>query len=226
MARLRESIKKYWLTTPERFFEQYNISAIKLISPVNLFLHARRRKVLWLTGNVSGKKIVDVGCGSGVFMIEFIRRGAKVIGIDYSKKMLKEAKIQLDKFKIPKSKYFLIKADATKLPFKNGEFDIVLATGLTDYLTDLQNELFIQEAKRILKSNGKIVISFPVENSPFSFLRHGLGLKIRQRFFNLPPIANAFSIGRIRDLLKSAKLKDVETHKIFSTMWLIVARHT
>lgn len=225
MGRIRESIKKYWQNTPERFFEQYNISTLKLVSPVNLFLHARRRKVLSQIGNVSGKKILDVGCGSGVFMIEFIKRGTHVIGIDYSGKMLKEAQTQLNRFKIPKSKYSIKNADATRLPFKNHEFDIVLATGLTDYLTDSQNRLFIKEAERVLRQKGVLVVSFPIKESPFSFLRRGLGLKIRQKLLKLPPIENSFSIKRIRNLLKSVKLKDVERHKIFSTMWIIVARH-
>lgn len=225
MVKIRQSIKKYWQNTPERFFEQYNISALKLISPVNLFLHARRRKVLSLAGDVSGKKILDVGCGSGVFMVEFIKRGAYITGIDYSEKMLKEAAKQLNQFKISKSKYILKNADATKLPFENKQFDIVLATGLTDYLTDLQNRLFIKEAERVLKQKGTLIVSFPVEESPFSFLRRGVGLKMRQKLLNLPPIENSFSIKRIRSLLKSVKLKDVERHKIFSTMWLIVAKN-
>ena len=218
-------IKKYWQNTPERFFEQYNISPFKLFSPVNLFLHSRRGKILTLAGEVTSKKILDVGCGSGVFMAEFIKRGAHVTGVDYSERMLKEAVKQLNQFKISKSKYLLKNADAVKLPFKDKKFDIVLATGLTDYLTNAENRLFIKEAKRVLKPKGIIIVSFPVEGSPFSFLRKGAGLKIRQKQFKLPPIKNSFSIERIRGLLKSVKLKDIERHKIFSTMWLIVAGH-
>lgn len=225
MGRIRESIKRYWQNTPERFFEQYDISAIKLVSPVNLFLHARRRKVLELIGDVSGKRVLDVGCGSGVFIVELAKRGAYVVGIDYSDKMLEEAKRQLNYFKIPSSKYTLKNADATKLPFKNGEFDVILATGLTDYLSDEQDKLFIREAKRVLAKNGKLIVSFPVAESPFSFLRKGLGLKIRQKLFNLPPIENSFSIKRIKNLLSSVKLKDISRYKIFSTMWIIVAKH-
>lgn len=226
MTGIKFLIKKYWLDTPERFFEQYKTPTLKLIYPVNLFLHARREKALELIGDAHGKRILDVGCGSGVFIIELIKRGAYAVGVDYSNKMLDEAKRQLGFFKVPKSKYTLKKADATKLPFKNGEFDVILATGLTDYLSNEQNELFIKEAKRVLVKNGKLIISFPVAESPFSFLRSGLGLKIRQKLFNLPPIENSFTKDRIKSHLATVNLKAESFDKIFSTMWLVVASHS
>lgn len=226
MTGIKFLIKKYWLDTPERFFEQYQTPTLKLISPVNLFLHARRGKALELIGDASGKRILDVGCGSGVFIVELTKRGAYVVGVDYSNKMLEEAKRQLSFFKVPKSRYALKNADATKLPFKNGEFDVILATGLTDYLSDEQNRLFINEAKRVLAKNGKLIVSFPVAQSPFSFLRTGVGLKIRQQLFNLPPIENSFTEDRIKSHLATVKLKAESFDKIFSTMWLVVASHS
>lgn len=226
MSGIKLLIKRYWQDTPERFFEKYQTPPLKLVFPVNLFLHARRRKALELIGDVYGKRVLDVGCGSGVFIVELIKRGAYVIGIDYSKKMLEEAQKQLNHLKIPKSKYTLKNADATNLPFKNGGFNVILATGLTDYLSDQQNKLFIKEAKRVLAKEGKIIVSFPVAESPFSFLRRGLGLKIRQKLFNLPPIENSFSKDRIRSHLATVNLKAESFHKIFSTMWLVVAKHS
>lgn len=226
MTKIKFLIKKYWLDTPERFFEQYRTPPLKLVSLVNLFLHARRRKVLELIGDVSGKRVLDVGCGSGVFIVELTKRGAYVVGVDYSNKMLEEAKRQLSFFKVPKSRYTVKNADATKLPFKNGEFDVILATGLTDYLSDQQNKLFIKEAKRVLAKNGKLIVSFPVAESPFSFLRSGVGLKIRQKLFNLPPIENSFTKDRIKNLFAAVKLKGQSFDKIFSTMWLVVAKHS
>lgn len=217
-------IQKYWQKTPEFFSEKYEIDFIKLLSPVNLFLFLRKNKVLRLAGNVKGQKILDVGCGSGVFMIDFAKRGAFVVGVDYSQKMLDLAKKELDIFKIPKSRYMLKKADATNLPFGKNEFDLVLATGLTDYLKDQEDQRFLQEAARVLKKSGTLIVSFPVEKSPFSFVRFGLGLKIRQKVFKLPPINNSFSLEKVREFLGNAGLDEIEHHKILITMWLIVAR--
>lgn len=217
-------IQKYWQKTPEFFSEKYQTNFTKLILPVNLFLFLRRNKVIKLASNVKGQKVLDVGCGSGVFMIDFAKRGAFVVGVDYSQKMLDIAKKELDIFKIPKSKYILKKADATKLPFAHNEFDLIIATGLTDYLTDQEDQIFLQEAARVLKKNGTLIVSFPVENSPFSFVRSGVGLKIRQKVFKLPPINNSFSLEKVRNFLGNTGLEEIEHHKILTTMWLIVAR--
>ena len=217
-------IKKYWQNTPVFFSEKYKTNFLKLASPVNLFLHLRRKKVLKLSGSVKGKKILDVGCGSGVFLLEFIKMGAKVVGIDYSQKMLNMAEAELKLYKISRNKYKLILANATNLPLNNKSFDLVLATGLTDYMTDQDDLKFLQEAVRVLKPNGSLIVSFPVEKSPFSFMRKGIGLAIRKRFFKLPPVHNEFTLEKITRFLKKVNMKYEKTHKIFATMWLVVAK--
>src|SRR3989344_1447352 len=217
-------IKKYWQNTPGSFSEKYQTNFLKLASPVNLFLYLRRKEVLKLAGSIKGKKILDVGCGSGVFLLEFIKMGATVVGIDYSQKMLSMAEAELKLYKIPKDKYKLILANATNLPLKNQSFDLVLATGLTDYMTDQDDLKFLQEAARVLKPNGSLIVSFPVERSPFSFMRKGIGLAIRQRVFKLPPIHNEFTLKKIKRFLNAVDMKCEETHKIFATMWLVVAK--
>jgi len=195
-------INKYWIGTPELFSEKYTNSFLQNLSPVNMFLNKRRQEVLKLTRNLKGKKVLDVGCGSGVFMLEFIKRGAEVIGIDYSQKMLDLAKKELNFYKADKKKYKLVLANAICLPFRDDSFDLVLATGLTDYMTDNDDLKFIKEATRVLKKDGSLIVSFPAENSAFSFVRKGIGLKIRQKFFKLPPIHNQFSSTKIRNFLK------------------------
>lgn len=218
------AIKKYWISTPEFFSEKYSNNLLELISPVNLFLLSRRKKVLNLAGDVSQKKILDVGCGSGIFMADFIKKGAYVAGIDYSQRMLDLAQELLVKLKLPKTKYVLSKASATNIPFKDHYFDIVLATGLTDYLSDQENKLFFKDAARVLKKDGMIIVSFPSQISPFAFVRSGAGLWLRQKFFKLPPIRNEFSQEKIRSFLWAENLQEKQHYKIFQTMWIVIAK--
>jgi ubiquinone/menaquinone biosynthesis C-methylase UbiE len=220
---INESIKKYWIKTPQLFSEQYETSPLSLVSPVNLFLHARRKRVLSTLKNLKGKKVLDVGCGSGVFVVEFVKRGASVIGIDYSKKMIELAENETEKYKLPKNKFKLHVGSAANLPFKNSYFDIILATGLTDYLSDMENEKFIKEAARTIKKSGQLLVSFPSASSPFSFFRSGLGLFLRQKLMKLPPIKNEFDMQRISQLLLPNKFKIIKSHKVFLTMWMIHA---
>ena len=53
--------------------------------------HYDRPAVLDLLGDVAGARILDVGCGSGLYAAELVRRGADVIGFDSSARLVKHA---------------------------------------------------------------------------------------------------------------------------------------
>lgn len=59
-------------------------------SPYNA--HYDRPAVLGLLGDVSGCRILDVGCGSGLYAAELARRGAHVTGFDSSAKLVQHAR--------------------------------------------------------------------------------------------------------------------------------------
>ena len=222
---IQKKIQDYWIKTPDLFAEKYTSPLLAVFSPANAFLQSRRKKVLALVGDLRDKKVLDVGCGSGIFMVDFIKRGAMVTGVDYSQKMLEMAKNLLNQQKISSSRYWLVKAEATNLPFKKREFDIILATGLADYLSQAQNELFLLQASKVVKKNGLLICGFPIKESPVGFLRYGFGLWLREHLFKLPPIESYFSLSEIRAMLKKADLKETKHLKVFSTMWIIVAKH-
>ena len=55
----------------------------------------RSRMLLNLPNNLSGKRILDAGCGTGQFSIELALRGANVLGIDISSNLIEIAKKRL-----------------------------------------------------------------------------------------------------------------------------------
>jgi ubiquinone/menaquinone biosynthesis C-methylase UbiE len=113
---------------------------------------------LKILGNVKGKKILDIGCGTGIYAKILSRKGARVCGIDISEEMIKIAKKENPKieFKI---------GDIEKLPYKNKEFDIILAALVLEYLPSWDRSL--KEVRRVLKKNGIFVFSMgnPVINA-------------------------------------------------------------
>lgn len=222
--RKKNIITSYWLKTPELFSEKYEWNLTRLFSPTSLFLQARRKKVLELIGKFKDKNILDVGCGSGIFMLEFINRGARVTGVDYSKRMIELASQLLEKYQIEKKLYKLKIARASKLNLKEKSYDVILATGLTDYIPLDETKKFIEQSSKLLGKKGIIVISFPSTESPFSFLRRGLGLKIRQNLFHLPPIASTYTEEEIGMLLKKYGFKIEDMSKIYYAMWIVKAR--
>ncbi len=105
---------------------------------------------LKLLGSVKNKKILDLGCGPGFYAKILTKKGAKVKGIDISLELLKIAQKENPNLEFKKG-------TAEKLPYKNSEFDIVLATLIMDHLKDWNNTL--SEIKRVLKKNGIFIFS-------------------------------------------------------------------
>ena len=98
---------------------------------------------------IKGKKVLDMGCGSGRFTNAFAKLGCKLaIGVDLGDHGLKVARQFAKKNKINNSKF--IKASVLNLPFKNNSFDFVFCKGVLHHTGNLSKGLF--EIKRILKN--------------------------------------------------------------------------
>jgi ubiquinone/menaquinone biosynthesis C-methylase UbiE len=125
--------------------------------------------------NVSGKVLLDVGCGSGLFFREVSEDAMMVVGVDISRKLLLKAKEQVRVF--PNA--FVLQADADHLPFKKGCFDDVFA------FTVLQNmpnpDETLSELEMVMKGEGKVVVTglkkaFPLEK--FMDILENSGLQV------------------------------------------------
>lgn len=101
---------------------------------------------------ISDKKFLEIGCGLGYFSNKAFSMGAKVTGIDIGPKL-----ININKKLTPKGKFLV--SSASKLPFKDKVFDIVLSTEVIEHI-DNQNDA-IKEMFRVLKENGTLVVTTP-----------------------------------------------------------------
>ncbi len=105
--------------------------------------------VLKTLGNIRGKKILDFGCGSGIYAKILAKRGAIVKGFDISKEMIKIAKKNNPKLDLRIGSGY-------KIPFDE-KFDIVLSALTVHYLEDWDKML--KEVGRVLKEGGYFVFS-------------------------------------------------------------------
>ena len=123
-------------------------------------------------GEVSGKKILDAGCGNGFFTNWLAGKGARVVGIDGSSRMVALAKENFPQLEF--QEFDLLKQ--TALPAQS--FDAILANMLLMHLSDVRP--FLGEAKRLLKPGGQLVFSIlhPAFNEPTSTLRKTLWEKL------------------------------------------------
>ncbi len=217
-----KNIDNYWQKNSPAFSNQYNSLLGIPLSPVGLFLLKRFNKINAMMKTVDGKIFLDVGCGSGIFMVSAIKQGKYAIGVDYSNQMIKIAEKNICQF--PKNKYKLVVGNATKLPCPDASVDIVLASGLTDYLNQSEVGIFMKEIKRVLKKGAIAIITYPKKDSPFFLLRRGFGLFLRMFFLRLPPMQTSYSKDDIISLCKQASLKPLEWDDVFFTMRIVMSK--
>ncbi len=207
-------ITNYWKQKASRWNDSYT-----WFSPTTFFLLRRQVVLAKIIKQFRHKRVLDIGCGNGVFMAEIIRQQGYVVGLDYSRDMLAIAGKKLQSF--PSQSYKLIYGTATQLPFRASFFDVLLASGLTDYLNKKDNKKFLTEASRVVKKRGVVVITFPKELSPFTFLRSGFGLWLRDKLLFLPPILSSFEKEEIEKMMRDAGFIITNWHTILGTMWIV-----
>jgi SAM-dependent methyltransferase len=109
--------------------------------------------LVWEQGDLRGRRIVDVGCGTGRLAAELARRGARVWGVDPSEKMLREARRRLGRL------VGLKQGRAESLPFRDGCFERAV---LWLVIHHLDRRRALSEVCRVLTPAGKlVVVTFP-----------------------------------------------------------------
>lgn len=100
------------------------------------------------------KKLLDFGCGDGVFAFKFAQEGAEsMTGIDASEEMISLAQEKLAQNNLSNVSFQV--ADGNSLPFKNSSFDIVFANFVLVVMPDLKKPL--EEIYRVLKPGGYFI---------------------------------------------------------------------
>ncbi len=120
-------------------------------SPETAFM-TEGKKLFKMLGCVKGKKILDVGCGTGRYSIPLAKKGAEVHGIDISEGMLEVAKRKSKGLNI---KYQL--ADMRNIPYKDETFDKVVSSLAIDHVKNYKKAIL--EILRVTKKGGRIAIS-------------------------------------------------------------------
>jgi len=111
-----------------------------------------------------GEIILDAGCGTGVFTLDILSLGSKVIGIDISLPMLVQAGKKLKGFPFP-----MVLADVLNLPFPENSFDKVVSMTTLEFIEDGKGA--VEELFRVTKKGGYIVVGTLNRLSPWASSR-------------------------------------------------------
>lgn len=104
--------------------------------------------------DIRGKKILDVGCGFGLYSLIFAFYGADVTGIDMSKERLEVFMKLAEPFEINVKAVY---CSALNLPFKDMNFDLIYCNQFISHVADVTKSL--AEAKRVLKKGGILFVA-------------------------------------------------------------------
>ena len=118
----------------------------------------------------SPPRLLDLGCGTGMFLDRRRKAGAQVFGTDISGEALRFSRRRgLDR---------LARSDATRIPYADTSFDIVTAFDLIEHVKD--DRALVAEARRVLRPGGFLVATVPAH--PFLWSSHDVSLHHHRRY--------------------------------------------
>jgi cytosine/adenosine deaminase-related metal-dependent hydrolase/ubiquinone/menaquinone biosynthesis C-methylase UbiE len=121
-------------------------------SEINPLLALEKRFLERLLPPVSGRDVVDIGCGTGRWLQELVKRHpASLVGIDNSPAMLSRAVARCGGL------CRLLLGSAPAMPLPNASFDLALASFSVSYLDDLKG--FASETARVTRPGARVFVS-------------------------------------------------------------------
>lgn len=111
----------------------------------------------WASKFVSGKQVLEVGCGPGLGLGWVSCHAERLVAGDITEESLALAKKHYG------SRVYLVRLDAHKLPFNDNSLDIVVCVAAIIYI-DLH--VFLDECHRVLRRRGTLFINTPNKDLP------------------------------------------------------------
>lgn len=140
--------KKTWLDTYYRFKEKMDCNYIE--------------KLRFLENKTHGKKILDVGCGCGFFLLAAKKEGWDATGLDISQPAVNHAKNNLG--------LEALHSTISEAKFPDNSFDLVTMWDVVEHLD--KPSIVFNEIRRILKPSGLLVVETPNVKSLIHLIAH------------------------------------------------------
>jgi len=202
--------------------------AITLGHPSYLWRAGQERRLALMRQYVAleGARVLDVGCGLGLYVRRLRELAAEVHGVD-----IDPAKVQQASQTLPNIR----EGSAEALPYADGFFDLVLLHEVLEHVPD--DVKAVSEAHRVLRRGGRIMVFAP--NRWYPFETHGFYWRGRYRYGNIPlvnylpsrlrnrlcPHVRAYTTRGLRQLFARLPGRVVVHRCIFAGYDNIEARH-
>ncbi len=185
----------------------------------------RRFQMVHRWTELGNQRVVDVGCGIGMYTEAFLRHTPQVFGIEIEHERALEARARAAG---------VVQAAGEHLPFPSGSFHIVFSHEVLEHVRD--DRVSVEEMVRVACPGGRLVIFVP--NRLYPFETHGVFWRGRYHFGNAPlvnwlptslrdrlaPHVRAYTREDLRYLLEGLPVRVVHHTQIYPGYDKIVAR--
>ncbi len=135
-----------------------------------------------ILGDVSGKRVLELGCGASQWGAFLARDGARMVGMDLSERQLAHARRFTTELGVTVP---LVHANAERLPFRDASFDVVFCDhGATSFSDPFRT---IPEAARVLAPGGRLAfnMSSPLRDVCYDAGKDAITDRLARSYFDL-----------------------------------------
>ena len=170
-------------------------------SPAGRRRAQRRSEIFAHEGGLRpGRRALEVGCGTGIFLAKAATTGADIVALDLSADLLAQARARVGAM----GNVRLSRGNAEQMPFADGSFDVAYGSSILHHL-NLDDAL--AEVFRVLRPGGQIAFTEPNILNPQVTIMFRLGLT--KKYFGVSPDEMAFSRFRAARALRKAGFESI-----------------
>jgi len=185
----------------------------------------RLRMILQAAGERISGRVLENGCGVGMYIEHLEPHAGVVFGLEYDFERARQAHQRSD---------HILGAAGEFLPFPENTFDVILSHEVLEHVQD--DNAAVEQMVKVLRPGGRIIIFAPNRGYPFE--THGIYWRDRYRFGNIPlvnylprrwrdrlaPHVRVYTHGDLKRLFEGLPVQFVEQAIIFGAYDNVIAR--
>jgi len=216
----RQQLQEYFDRTAVRAWEQLTSEApvSRIRQTVRDGRDAMRTTLLdWLPEDLSGKRLLDAGCGTGALSVEAARRGADVVGVDISPTLIGLA----DERRPRDMKGSIRFAAGDMLAEEHGQFDYIVAMdSLIHYRPGDMAEALGALRARTVGGDSRLLFTFAPRSAALMLLKNVGRLFPRgDRSPAIEPIEESYLRWFVRNTPALDGVEVVRTHRVITRFY-------
>ncbi|HEV8344404.1 MAG TPA: class I SAM-dependent methyltransferase [Candidatus Binatia bacterium] len=154
-----------WIKQQKEYYQTFPHAHLQF-HPESVYAENIADEVLKHTGLSAGKKLLEVGCGSGRFTLHLIRKGLSLTALDLSAEQLDNLRQASRQFGLKTDPLVVQTGDLSTAAelFKGQEFDGIIGFFILHHLEDIRSGL--QSLRQILRNGGAMIFIEPNRLNP------------------------------------------------------------